>query len=139
MPTKSCHVIELFPHCFNPLAGRNIVDVEYADDTALIGLWVPQIEALLHKLEDRALEDNMLLNPGKSQHGVFRGKRFSLPTHLTNGPSYTKAVCSKDGSPIPHPKEIKTLHLARHCWPSFVGVRSQEDAGEDDRLRRPRK
>ena len=51
--------------------GHPVADLEYADDTLLLALTMPQLQAHLSALEDMAAEYGMSLNKGKTELLIY--------------------------------------------------------------------
>ena len=94
---------------------RPIFDVEYADDTLLLGVTIPQLQSILHQVEKEAALYGMTLNTDK--------------TELLYPPDHTApTMYFLNGSQVPTSTQVKYLgpwspgssHLGQ---PSNIGVR----------------
>ena len=77
-------------------AGRPVYDIEYADDTLLMGLTTTQIQAFLSALEDQASLYGMALNHTKTE--LLVDPRRTAPR-----------ILFKDGTAVPTTTQIKYL------------------------------
>ena len=76
--------------------GRPVYDLEYADDTLLMGLTTTQIQAFLTLLEDQASLYGMALNHTKTE--LLVDPRRTVPR-----------ILFKDGTAVPTTTQIKCL------------------------------
>ena len=105
--------------------GHPVADLEYADDTLLLSLTIPQLQAHLSALEDIAAEYGMSLNKIKTE--LLVRSDYKGPTvHFQDGtPVQTKDVVKYLGSMITwfHPFEAAFKHRAALAEEAYKKLR----------------